>query len=256
MSYYADLDVSVIDELPPGRTPVLTKLVSDARRDEVVARVRDACLKGRQAYWVCPLIEESEALQLKTAVETWETLSATFPELHIGLVHGRLPAAEKAAVMAAFKAGELHLLVATTVIEVGVDVPNASLMVIEHAERMGLSQLHQLRGRVGRGAVSSVCLLLYQQPLSETARERLKIIHDSSDGFEIARRDLQLRGPGEFLGAKQSGVPMLKVADLERDQDLLEMARDAADTLLRDSPAAAARHLERWLGGRQEYLKA
>jgi len=282
MSYYADLDVSVIDELPPGRTPVLTKLVSDGRRDEVVARVRDACLKGRQAYWVCPLIEETlspssppkgerdseplsrkrergwgeGALQLKTAMETWETLSATFPELRIGLVHGRLPAAEKAAVMAAFKEGMLHLLVATTVIEVGVDVPNASLMVIEHAERMGLSQLHQLRGRVGRGAVSSVCLLLYQQPLSETARERLKIIHDNSDGFEIARRDLQLRGPGEFLGAKQSGVPLLKVADLERDQDLLEMARDAADTLLRDFPADAARHLERWLGGRQEYLKA
>jgi ATP-dependent DNA helicase RecG len=256
MSYYADLDVSVIDELPPGRTPVLTKLVSDARRDEVVARVRAACLKGRQAYWVCPLIEESEALQLKTAMETWETLSTTFPELNIGLVHGRLPAGEKAAVMAAFKAGDIHLLVATTVIEVGVDVPNASLMVIEHAERMGLSQLHQLRGRVGRGAVSSVCLLLYQQPLSEIARERLKIIHDITDGFEIARRDLQLRGPGEFLGAKQSGVPMLKVADLERDQDLLEMARDMAETLLRDYPGHAARHLERWLGGRQEYLKA
>jgi len=256
MSYYADLDVSVIDELPPGRTPVLTKLVSDARRGEVMERVRAACLQGRQAYWVCPLIEESEALQLKTVVETWETLSAAFPELKIGLVHGRLPSAEKAQVMAAFKAGEIHLLVATTVIEVGVDVPNASLMVIEHAERMGLSQLHQLRGRVGRGAVSSVCLLLYQQPLSETARERLKIIHDSSDGFEIARRDLQLRGPGEFLGARQSGVPMLKVADLERDQDLLEMARDAADTLLRHSPKHAARHLERWLGGREEFLKA
>ncbi len=284
MSYYADLDVSVIDELPPGRTPVLTRLVSDVRRDEVVTRVRAACLDGRQAYWVCPLIEDTlspssppegekdkeplsqkrerggvdrrEALQLKTAVETYETLSATFPDLNIGLVHGRLPGAEKAEVMAAFKRGDLHLLVATTVIEVGVDVPNASLMVIEHAERMGLSQLHQLRGRVGRGAAASVCLLLYQQPLSEIARERLKIIHDSSDGFEIARRDLQLRGPGEFLGAKQSGVPMLKVADLERDADLLDHARDAAQMLLRDYPEHAARHLERWLGGREEYLKA
>lgn len=256
MSYYADLDVSVIDELPPGRTPVLTRLVSDARRDEVVARVRAACLDGRQAYWVCPLIEESEALQLKTAVETYETLSATFPDLHIGLVHGRMRGTEKAEVMAAFKRGDLHLLVATTVIEVGVDVPNASLMVIEHAERMGLSQLHQLRGRVGRGAAASVCLLLYAQPLSELARERLKIIHDSSDGFEIARRDLQLRGPGEFLGARQSGVPMLKVADLERDADLLDLARDTAQTLLRDYPDHALRHLERWLGGREEYLKA
>ncbi|MFA7241131.1 MAG: ATP-dependent DNA helicase RecG [Sulfuricellaceae bacterium] len=255
MSYYADLDVSVIDELPPGRTPVLTRLVSDARRDEVVTRVREACLKGRQAYWVCPLIEESEALQLKTAVETFETLTAAFPELNIGLVHGRMRSDEKAQAMADFKAGVTHLLVATTVIEVGVDVPNASLMVIEHAERMGLSQLHQLRGRVGRGATSSVCLLLYQQPLSELARERLKIVHDSNDGFEIARRDLQLRGPGEFLGAKQSGVPMLKVADLERDQDLLEMARDVAQVLLRDYPEHAARHLKRWLGGRQEYLK-
>ena len=255
MSYYADLDVSVIDELPPGRTPVLTRLVSDARRDEVVTRVREACLKGRQAYWVCPLIEESEALQLKTAMETFETLSATFPELNIGLIHGRMRGAEKAQAMAAFKDGTTHLLVATTVIEVGVDVPNASLMVIEHAERLGLSQLHQLRGRVGRGAASSVCLLLYQQPLSELARERLKIIHDSSDGFEIARRDLQLRGPGEFLGARQSGVPMLKIADLERDQDLLEMARDAAPMLLRDYPQLAAQHLQRWLGGRQEYLK-
>ncbi len=256
MSYYADLDVSLIDELPPGRTPVLTKLVSETRRAEVVERVRAACLQGRQAYWVCPLIEESETLQLKTATETWETLSACLPELNIGLVHGRLPAAEKAAVMAAFKAGDIHLLVATTVIEVGVDVPNASLMIIENAERMGLSQLHQLRGRVGRGAAASVCLLLYQQPLSETARERLKIIHESSDGFEIARRDLQLRGPGEFLGAKQSGVPMLKVADLECHQDLLEQARNTAEILLRDYPQHAARHLERWLGGRHELLKA
>ena len=256
MSYYADLDVSVIDESPPGRTPVLTRLISDTRREEVIARILDACLKGRQAYWVCPLIEESEVLQLQTAVETFETLTAAFPELNIGLIHGRMRGTEKAQAMAAFKAGDTHLLVATTVIEVGVDVPNASLMVIEHAERMGLSQLHQLRGRVGRGADSSVCLLLYRQPLSEVARERLKIVRDTSDGFEIARRDLELRGPGEFLGARQSGAPMLKIADPQRDQDLLEMARNTAQTLLHEHPEHAAHHLKRWLGGRWEYLKA
>ncbi|MGD9786815.1 MAG: ATP-dependent DNA helicase RecG [Sulfuricellaceae bacterium] len=256
MSYYADLDVSVIDELPPGRTPVVTKLVSDGRRDEVVARVRDACLQGRQAYWVCPLIEESEALQLQTALDTYETLTRTFPELKVGLVHGRLKTAEKAAVMDAFKRGELHLLVATTVIEVGVDVPNASLMVIEHAERMGLAQLHQLRGRVGRGAAQSVCILLYAPPLSETAQERLKVIRETIDGFEISRQDLRIRGPGEFLGARQSGVPMLRVADIERDMDLLEAARDAAESLLASQPELVDKHLQRWLGGRQEFLKA
>ncbi|MHB9117123.1 MAG: ATP-dependent DNA helicase RecG [Burkholderiales bacterium] len=255
MSYFADLDVSVIDQLPPGRTPVVTKLVADSRRDEVTARVREACLQGRQAYWVCPLIEESEALQLKTAQETFDTLSLTFPELKVGLVHGRLPSADKAAVMAAFKAGELQLLVATTVIEVGVDVPNASLMVIEHAERMGLSQLHQLRGRVGRGGAASVCILLFQNPLSETARERLKVIYESSDGFEIARRDLEIRGPGEFLGARQSGTPMLRVADVELDADLLELAHGIADELLQRHPDIAERHLQRWLGERHEYLK-
>jgi ATP-dependent DNA helicase RecG len=255
MSYYADLDVSVIDQLPPGRTPVVTKLVDDSRREEVTARVRDACLKGRQAYWVCPLIEESEALQLQTALDTYETIRQTFPELRVGLVHGRLRAQEKAAVMDAFKTGEVQLLVATTVIEVGVDVPNASLMVIEHAERMGLSQLHQLRGRVGRGAAQSACILLYSTPLSETARARLKIIYENTDGFEIARQDLLLRGPGEFLGAKQSGVPMLRIADLERDRDLLEAARQVADELLSRQPEVAGKHLQRWLGGRQDYLK-
>ena len=278
MSFYADLDVSVIDELPPGRTPVVTKLVSDSRRDEVIARVRDACLQGRQAYWVCPLIEETEdpappysqpgrpaarsqtrrrfeALQLQTALDTFERLKQTFPELAVGLVHGRLTSAEKAAVMHAFESGALQLLVATTVIEVGVDVPNASLMVIENAERMGLSQLHQLRGRVGRGVDSSVCILLYQSPLSDTARERLRIIYESSDGFEVARHDLRMRGPGELLGARQSGVPMLRFADLERDLDLLEAAREAADRLLRQWPERADAHLERWLGGRQEYLR-
>jgi ATP-dependent DNA helicase RecG len=256
MSYYADLDVSVIDELPPGRTPVVTKLLADSRRDEVVARVRDACLQGRQAYWVCPLIEESEALQLKTAQDTYEAVRQTFPDLRVGLVHGRLAAGEKAQVMEAFHRGEVQLLVATTVIEVGVDVPNASLMVIEHAERMGLAQLHQLRGRVGRGAEASVCILMYQNPLSETARARLKVIYENQDGFEIARQDLRLRGPGEFLGARQSGVPLLRFADLERDQDLLEAARDAAAGLLRHHPQAAARHLERWLGEKRDYLKA
>jgi ATP-dependent DNA helicase RecG len=255
MSYYADLDVSVIDELPPGRTPVVTKLVSEDRRDEVLQRVRDACMSGRQAYWVCPLIEESEKLELQTAIDTHALLQETFPELKVGLVHGRMKAADKQAVMTAFKTGELQLLVATTVIEVGVDVPNASLMVIEHAERMGLSQLHQLRGRVGRGAAESVCVLLYQNPLGPLARERLKVIFQHTDGFEIARQDLQIRGPGELLGARQSGVPMLRYADLATDLDLLDAARDAADTLLRDDPAAAKAHLQRWMGGRDEYLK-
>jgi len=255
MSYYADLDVSVIDELPPGRTPVVTKLVSDTRRDEVIARVRDACMAGRQAYWVCPLIEESEALQLQTAIETFETLRQTFPELSVGLAHGRLSSADKTAVMEQFKAGAIQLLVATTVIEVGVDVANASLMVIEHAERMGLSQMHQLRGRVGRGAAASACILLYQNPLSDSARERLRIMYEYSDGFEIARHDLRLRGPGELLGARQSGMPMLRFADLEADQDLLEAARDAAPRLLAAAPARAQAHLARWMGGRQEYLR-
>ena len=260
MSYYADLDVSVIDELPPGRLPVVTKLLSDTRRSEVIKRVRDACLCGQQAYWVCPLIEESDtarrdALQLQTAIDTYQGLVATFPELKIGLVHGRLPNQEKANVMAAFQANAIQLLVATTVIEVGVDVPNASLMVIENAERMGLSQLHQLRGRVGRGRQSSACILLYQNPLSQNARDRLRIIYENSDGFEIARHDLRLRGPGELLGARQSGVPMLRFADLEKDADLLEAARDLAPQLLREHPANAELHLQRWLGGRQELLK-
>ncbi len=256
MSYYADLDVSVIDQLPPGRTPVATRLVDAERRDEVVARVRGACVQGRQAYWVCPLIEESEARQLQTALETYETLRATFPEIAVGLVHGRQSSADKAATMEGFKSGAIRLLVATTVIEVGVDVPNASLMVIEHAERFGLSQLHQLRGRVGRGTEASACILMYRTPLSETARARLKIIYENGDGFEVARRDLALRGPGEFLGARQSGAPMLRFADIERDRDLLEQSRAVAERLLRDYPAHAERHLERWLGNQQEYLKA
>ena len=254
MSYYADLDVSVIDELPPGRTPVITKLVSDERRDEVIERVRAACMEGQQAYWVCPLIVESETLQLQTAIETDESLRAAFPELKIGLVHGKLDNAEKARVMATFKANELQLLVATTVIEVGVDVPNASLMVIDHAERMGLAQLHQLRGRVGRGAAHSLCILLYQQPLSALARARLKIIFESTDGFAIAQHDLQLRGPGELLGARQSGVAMLRYADISADEDLLNQARLAADELLREFPEAARAHLQRWMANKQDFL--
>ena len=255
MSYYADLDVSVIDELPPGRTPIVTKLVSDARREEVFERVRAACLEGRQAYWVCPLIDESEALQLQTALETFATLTQIFPEIRVGLAHGKLSSAEKAQTMAAFKAGELQLLVATTVIEVGVDVPNASLMVIDHAERMGLAQLHQLRGRVGRGAAESMCVLLFQKPLSELARARLKIIYENTDGFEIAQQDLRLRGPGELLGARQSGVPMLRFADLGEDDKLLDKARDIADEMLRDFPEAAQAHLQRWMANKPDYLR-
>jgi ATP-dependent DNA helicase RecG len=256
MSYFADLDVTVIDEMPPGRTPVVTKLVSEERRDEVIHRVRASCRDGAQAYWVCPLIEESEQLQLQTAIDTFETLKTTFPDLAVGLVHGRLKPAEKAQVMADFKARRIQLLVATTVIEVGVDVPNATLMVIEHAERMGLAQLHQLRGRVGRGSQESLAILLYYQPLSELARARLKVIYESTDGFEIAREDLKIRGPGEFLGARQSGAPLLRFADLERDTDLLEQARTLADELIARKSPAAARHLDRWLGTRQFYLKA
>lgn len=255
MSYYADLDVSVIDELPPGRTPVVTKLVGAARRHEIVDKVRELCGARRQAYWVCPLIEESEALQLKTAQETFEHLTTELPGLKIGLVHGRLKPDEKAAVMAGFVKNEIQLLVATTVIEVGVDVPNASLMVIEHAERFGLAQLHQLRGRVGRGAAESACILLYEQPLSEAARARLKIIYENNDGFEIARQDLHLRGPGEFVGARQSGLPLLRFADLE-DAVLVDAARSAAEEMLAQWPAQVERHLARWLAGRAELLKA
>ncbi|UJP03192.1 MAG: ATP-dependent DNA helicase RecG [Nitrosomonas sp.] len=255
MSYFADLDVSIIDELPPGRSPVMTKLIAGNRRDEVIARIRHACEQGKQVYWVCPLIEESETLQLQTALETFENLHTVFPDLTVGLVHGRLPAQEKAAVMVAFKQGEIQLLVATTVIEVGVDVPNASLMVIENAERMGLSQLHQLRGRVGRGSEASICILMFQQPLSEIARKRLRIIFEHTDGFEIARQDLNLRGPGEFLGARQSGVPMLRFADLEQDGELITAAQAAAEEMLNRYPELVQRHIERWLGDKTEYLR-
>jgi ATP-dependent DNA helicase RecG len=256
MTFYADLDVSVLDELPPGRTPVATRLVNNKRRPEIVERVRRGCAEGRQAYWVCPLIEESEKLELQTAVALHQELTQALPELTVGLLHGRMKADDKAAAMAAFAGGSTQVLVATTVIEVGVDVPNASLMVIEHAERFGLAQLHQLRGRVGRGAAESVCYLLFEEPLGDTAKARLKVIFGSNDGFEIARADLQIRGPGEFLGARQSGVPMLRFADLERDAALIEQARDAADDLLLREPAAAAAHVARWLGGKAEFFRA
>jgi ATP-dependent DNA helicase RecG len=256
MSYYADLDVSVIDELPPGRTPVLTKLVTESRRTEVIERVRAAVALGRQAYWVCPLIEESEALELQTAIDTHAELEVALEGLRVGLVHGRLAPGLKAQTMAAFSSGELDVLVATTVIEVGVDVPNASLMVIEHAERFGLAQLHQLRGRVGRGSAESVCVLLYRPPLSANARERLRTMYETTDGFEIARRDLNLRGPGEFLGARQSGLSLLRFADLERDAELVEAARIEAAAMLAGPGAAVDAHLQRWLAGREEFLKA
>jgi len=303
MTFYADLDVSVIDEMPPGRTPVATRLVNNKRRAEVIERVRRACVEGRQAYWVCPLIEESEKLELQTAVALHAELTTvlgkvgsettfadaqpatdamkigsdtTFSEVRasaahsgsdkvvsdptfaisVGLLHGRMKSDEKAAVMADFVAGKIQVLVATTVIEVGVDVPNASVMAIEHAERFGLAQLHQLRGRVGRGAAESTCYLLFEEPLTDTAKARLKVIFENTDGFEIARQDLVIRGPGEFLGAKQSGVPLLRFADLEKDVALIEKARDAADELIAKDPAAAAAHLERWLGGREEFFKA
>ena len=254
MSFFADLDVSMIDELPPRRTPIKTRLVNNARRVEVEGFVLNTCQQGQQVYWVCPLIEESETLQLQTAVETQAELQAALPELSIGLVHGRMKAAEKAAVMAAFSAGDLDVLVATTVIEVGVDVPNASLMVIEHAERMGLAQLHQLRGRVGRGAAASTCVLLFSEPLSELAKARLKVIYEHTDGFEIARQDLRIRGPGEFLGARQSGAPMLRFARLEEDMLLLEQARDVAPRLIEEQPEVVEAHLARWLGSREGFL--
>ncbi len=256
MSYYADLDVSVLDELPPGRTPIVTKLVAEARREEVIRRVHDACVKGRQAYWVCPLIEESEALQLKTAEESYAMLAAALPDLAVGLVHGRLKNDVKSATMAAFVAGDIKVLVATTVIEVGVDVPNASLMVIEHAERFGLAQLHQLRGRVGRGAHESACILIFAQPLSQTGRERLKAIYEHTDGFIIAREDLRIRGPGEFIGARQSGVPLLRYADLEEDAGLVEIAGGLAEEILQDAPRVADAVTARWFGGRASLLKA
>ena len=256
MTVYADLDISTIDTLPPGRTPIVTKVFADDKREAVVARIRDEVAQGRQVYWVCPLIEESEHLDLQNATLTHELLCAALPGIGVGLLHGRMPQAEKAETMARFSSGAMALLVATTVVEVGVDVPNASLMVIEHAERFGLSQLHQLRGRVGRGAAASVCVLLYSGPLSATAKQRLKAMIETTDGFEIARRDLEIRGPGEFLGARQSGAALLRFADPLEDGALVAAARRAALVLLEHHAEAAARHLARWHSVKAEYLKA
>jgi len=260
MSYYADLDVSTIDELPPGRTPIVTRVIADSRRDELIERIAAQVAAGRQVYWVCPLIEESEALDLSNATATHAELAEALAGTPVGLLHSRLPPAEKKAVMEEFKSGRMGVLVSTTVIEVGVDVPNASLMVIEHAERFGLSQLHQLRGRVGRGAAASACVLLYATGdsgrLGETARERLKAMQETNDGFEIARRDLEIRGPGEFLGARQSGDALLRFADLAGDTGLLDWAREVAPVMLEQYPELAAQHVERWLGSKSDYLKA
>ena len=274
MTYLADLEVSTIDELPPGRTPIVTRVFAGSRREDVIERIRDEVAKGSQVYWVCPLIDETEdsdqaadevagrdsnkrpPLDLSNVTQTHQELSEALPGFGVGLLHGRLPTAEKADVMARFSSGELSVLVATTVIEVGVDVPNASLMVIEHAERFGLSQLHQLRGRVGRGAVASVCVLLYASPLSDSGKQRLKAMAETTDGFEIARRDLEIRGPGEFMGARQSGAALLRFADLHEDEALVARARQVAEVLLREHPQAAQRHVGRWLGHKSEYLKA
>jgi ATP-dependent DNA helicase RecG len=256
MTYLADLDVSTIDEMPPGRTPISTRRFSAEKRGDVLARIREACAEGEQAYWVCPVIEESKDGDLQTAIDTHAKLTRELRGLQVGLLHGRLPAAEKAAVMGAFAKGNTQVLVCTTVIEVGVDVPNASLMVIESAERFGLAQLHQLRGRIGRGTRESTCILLFGSGLSETARERLNIIFENTDGFEIARLDLRMRGPGEVLGQRQSGDPLLRFADLERDADLVLAAQQAAAELIDADPGAARAHVERWLGSRKELASA
>jgi len=255
MTYHADLDVSVIDELPPGRKPITTRLYAAARRGEVLERIRAACAEGQQAYWVCPLIEESTDRDLQAALDAHEELRRELPGLRVGLVHGRMAPADKAAAMQAFAAGATQLLVCTTVIEVGVDVPNASLMVIEHSERFGLAQLHQLRGRIGRGARASDCILLFQEPLSDAARQRLKVIYENADGFAIAEHDLRLRGEGEFLGERQSGQPLLRFAHSVADAALVDAASAAAEELLGGDEAPVRRHIERWLGARSDYTR-
>jgi ATP-dependent DNA helicase RecG len=256
MTYYADLEVSVIDELPPSRKPIVTKTVKASRRQEVILGVRQELEKGRQAYWVCPLIEESEVLQLQTVTDTYQLLQAELADMKVGMIHGKLHADEKSAMMQSFKDGEVQLLVSTTVIEVGVDVPNASLMVIESAERFGFSQIHQLRGRVGRGEAESVCILLYGDQLSWAAKERLKVLRDHADGFVIAEHDLSLRGPGELLGSRQSGESMLRFVDLQRDAWLVSLVKEFAHDILNSSPEIAELHLNRWLGSRIDFLKA
>lgn len=255
MSFYADLDCSVIDELPPGRTPINTTVMANSKRDEIIARIRGACQQGRQVYWVCPLIEESELIACQSAINTAAQLREWLPELSIGLIHGRLKAADKELAMRAFQSGETNLLVATTVIEVGVDVPNASVMVIENAERLGLSQLHQLRGRVGRGSVASHCVLLYQSPLSSHAKERLAVMRDTNDGFKIAQRDLELRGPGEVLGTRQTGEQSFQVADLMRDSHLLSEVQKAADLIIQSHGEIVEALMNRWLSVGKAYGK-
>jgi len=255
MSFYADLDCSIIDELPPGRTPIMTSVIANYKREEVIARVRDACEAGRQAYWVCSLIDESEMINAQSAVEITQQLQQCLPTLKIGLIHGRLSADQKELIMQAFQRGEIHLLVATTVIEVGVDVPNASLMIIENAERMGLAQLHQLRGRVGRGKVASHCVLLYQHPLSDIAKERLHVMRSTTDGFQIAQRDLELRGPGEVFGVRQTGELAFKVADLSRDKNLWESVDQTANIIMQAHPEVIEPLTKRWLGEGKEYAK-
>ena len=255
MTAFADLDISVIDELPPGRTPVKTVVLPEQRRNEIVMRIRDACRAGSLAYWVCPLIDESDELRAQAVEESAALLAAALPDVRVGVIHGRMPGAQKDAAMAAFKAGKIQLLVATTVIEVGVDVPNATLMVIENAERMGLSQLHQLRGRVGRGKGASSCVLLYRAPLSELARARLQVIRETFDGFQIAQRDLALRGPGELLGTRQTGLAQLRVADLARDADLLPRVQEAAELMLRAYPQHVAPLATRWTGAGERYAR-
>jgi ATP-dependent DNA helicase RecG len=256
MAAYADLDVSAIDELPPGRTPVQTVVLSAGRRPELVERIRAACAEGRQAYWVCTIIDESDEIVAQAAQSTFELLSGALPELRVGFVHGRMKAGDKQAAMRAFKAGELDLLVATTVIEVGVDVPNASLMIVENAERLGLAQLHQLRGRVGRGSAASSCVLLYQSPLSQMARQRLETMRETNDGFVIAEKDLELRGPGELLGTRQTGLAAFRVADLARDADLLPLVQRIGERLQREAPGIADRLVERWIGSAARYASA
>jgi ATP-dependent DNA helicase RecG len=253
MSFYADLDCSVIDELPPGRTPIMTTVMAGDRRDEIVERIQRACAEGRQVYWVCPLIEESEVINCQAATTTAESLQSQLPKLKVGLIHGRMRAEEKERAMRSFQTGETQLLVATTVIEVGVDVPNASVMIIENAERLGLSQLHQLRGRVGRGAVASYCVLLYQPPLSMMSKERLTVMRESTDGFHIAQRDLELRGPGEVLGTRQTGELSFRVADLLRDKEMLRSVQMVADQIMKDYPQLIAPLVLRWMGMKSQY---
>ena len=254
MTAYADLDYSVIDELPPGRIPITTVVIQEERREDVLQRIHKACSEGKQAYWVCTLVEESETLQCQAAQDTAEQLQKKLVDVNIGLIHGRLKSDEKEALMKGFKKGEIQLLVATTVIEVGVDVPNASLMIIENAERLGLSQLHQLRGRVGRGSTASHCVLMFKSPLSANAKERLAIMRKTNSGFEIARKDLQLRGPGEVLGTKQTGLLQLRIADIVRDEYLLEDVKKAADIVMKESPEQVNGLINRWVGEAQQYV--